>query len=241
MIIEEHVNFNSDGLKLEGVLSYDENTLSPPLVLLCPPHPHLGGDMENNVITELGKVLAENGFAALRFNYRGVGNSESKLNNIAEIYEYWEEILNNDDCSDAIVDATSAINYLESTVGTKKMFIVGYSFGAIVAMMLSVKNANIRAFASISTPFGRFDTAFLSDCKQPKLFICADNDFASSLEEVEKGMLNISEPKILDIMYDCDHFYIDKELEIANKVLKFFNLNLDEQEPLDTNYTNWHE
>ena len=44
MIIEEHVNFNSDGLKLEGVLSYDENTLSPPLVLLCPPHPHLGGD-----------------------------------------------------------------------------------------------------------------------------------------------------------------------------------------------------
>jgi hypothetical protein len=43
-MIEEHVNFNSDGLKLEGVLSYDENTLSPPLVLLCAPHPHLGGD-----------------------------------------------------------------------------------------------------------------------------------------------------------------------------------------------------
>ncbi len=49
MIFEEHVIFNSDGLKLEGILSYDENTLSPPLVLLCPPHPHLGGDMENNV------------------------------------------------------------------------------------------------------------------------------------------------------------------------------------------------
>jgi len=91
--------------------------------------------------------------------------------------------------------------------------------------MLSMKNANIWAFALISTPFGRFDTAFLSDCKKPKLFVCADNDFASSLEEVEKGMLNISEPKKLDIMRDCDHFYIDNELEIANKVLKFFNLN----------------
>jgi alpha/beta superfamily hydrolase len=121
------------------------------------------------------------------------------------------------------VDAASAMNYLESTVGTKNIFITGYSFGAIVAMMLSVTNANIGAFASISTPFGRFDTTFLSDWKKPKLFICADNDFASSLEEVEKGMLNVSEPKILDIINDCDHFYIDKELEIANKVLKFFN------------------
>ncbi len=224
-MIEEHVNFSSGGLKLEGVLSYDENVLDPPMMLLCPPHPHLGGDMENNVITELGKVLAENGFVTLRFNYRGVGGSESKQNDIAEVYEYWETILNNDDCSDAIVDATAAINYLESTVGTKKIFITGYSFGAIVAMMLSLENTNIRAIASISAPFGRFDTSFLSDCKKPKLFICSDNDFATTLEEVDKGMLYISEPKILDIMNDCDHFYIDKELEIANKVLKFFNLN----------------
>ena len=224
-MIEELVHFTSDGLKLEGVLSYDENVHDPPMILLCPPHPHLGGDMENNVIMELGNVLAENGFATLRFNYRGVGSSESKLGNIAEVYEYWEEILNNDDCSDAIVDATAAINYLESAVGTRKIFITGYSFGAIVAMMLSAENANIRAFASISVPFGRFDTSFLSDCKKPKLFICSDNDFATTLEEVEKGMLSISEPKILDIMKDCDHFYIDKELEIANKILKFFNLN----------------
>jgi alpha/beta superfamily hydrolase len=52
-MIEEHVHFNSDGLKLEGVLSYDENVLNPLIALLCPPHPHLGGDMENNVITAL--------------------------------------------------------------------------------------------------------------------------------------------------------------------------------------------
>ena len=221
-MIEEHVNFNSDGMKLEGVLSYDENAVNPPSMLLCPPHPHLSGDMENNVITALGNVLAERGFATLRFNYRGVGGSESRLDNIAEVYEYWEEILNNDDCSDAVVDATSAINYLESTVGTNRLFITGYSFGAIVAMMLSVKHANINAFAVISTPFGRFDTSFLSDCKKSKLFICADNDFASSIEEVNKGMLNISEPKILDVINNCDHFYIDKERNVADKVYKFF-------------------
>lgn len=237
-MIEEQVNFNSGGLQLEGVLSYDEHVPDPLTILLCPPHPHLGGDMENNVITALGKVLAENGFAALRFNYRGVGGSESQLADIAEVYEYWETILNNDDCSDAIADATAAVNYLQSTVDTKKMFIAGYSFGAIVAMMLSLENKNIRASASISAPFGRFDTSFLSDCKKPKLFICSDNDFATTLEEVEKGMLSISEPKILDIMNDCDHFYIDKEIEIANKVLKFFKLNTSNKHQIKANGRN---
>ena len=108
------------------------------------------------------------------------------------------------------------------TVGTNRLFITGYSFGAIVAMMLSIKHANIKAFAAISTPFGRFDTSFLSDCRKPKMFISADNDFAASIEEVNKGMLNISEPKILDVINNCDHFYIDKEHNVANKVYEFF-------------------
>ncbi len=41
------------------------------------------------------------------------------------------------------------------------------------------------------------------------MFICADNDFASSIEEVNKGMLNISEPKTLDVVNNCVHFYSD--------------------------------
>ena len=72
---------------------------------------------------------------------------------------------------------------------------------------------------------GRFDTSFLTDCREPKLFICADNDFAASIEEVEKGMLNASEPKILDVIESCDHFYIDKEHNVANKVYEFFTSN----------------
>ncbi len=224
-MIEEYVNFNSDGKKLEGIMSYDEDADDPPALLLCPPHPHLGGDMENNVITTLGKVLAEKGFVTLRFNYRGVGKSESEFDNIADKYSYWENVLNNDDYTDALADATSALGYLESAIDTNRSFIAGYSFGAVVAMMLSVKNVNIRAFVLISTPFGRFDPTLLVGCIKPKLIICADNDFASSIEAVEKGMLNIPDPKELEIFENCDHFYIDKEHIIANKVHEFFIYN----------------
>ncbi len=221
-MIEEYVNFNSDGRKLEGIMSYDEDADDPPALLLCPPHPHLGGDMENNVITTLGNVLAEKGFVTLRFNYRGVGKSESEFDNIADKYNYWENVLNNDDYADALADATSALGYLESAIDTNRSFVVGYSFGAIVGMMLSIRSANVKAFASISTPFSRFDLSFLSGCNKPKLYICADNDFASSIEDVKKGMLNIPDPKGLEIFENCDHFYIDKERIIADKVHEFF-------------------
>jgi alpha/beta superfamily hydrolase len=221
-MIEEYVNFNSDGRKLEGIMSYDEDADDSPALLLCPPHPHLGGDMENNVITTLGNVLAEKGFVTLRFNYRGVGKSESEFDNIADKYNYWENVLNNDDYADALADATSALGYLESAIDANRSFVVGYSFGAIVGMMLSIRSANVKAFASISTPFSRFDLSFLSGCNKPKLYICADNDFASSIEDVKKGMLNIPDPKGLEIFENCDHFYIDKERIIADKVHEFF-------------------
>lgn len=222
-MIEEYINFESDGKMLEGVLCYDEDAVNPSMVLLCPPHPHLGGDMDNNVITALGKTLAEKGFAALRFNYRGVGNSGSEYDNVAEKYKYWDGILNNDDYSDALIDAMSALRYLGPSIGADDVFITGYSFGAIVSMMLSLKNESIKAFASISTPFSRFDLKALSDCHIPKLFICADNDFASSIEDVHKGMADISAPKRLEIFKNCDHFYIDNEQTIANMVFEFFS------------------
>jgi uncharacterized protein len=224
-MIEEHINFSSDGRKLEGIMSYDEDAVNPPLLLLCPPHPHLGGDMENNVITTLGNVLAEKGFVTLRFNYRGVGKSESKYDNIADKYNYWEDVLNNDNYTDALVDATAAFGYLESSIDSDRIFIAGYSFGAVIAMMLSLNNTRIKAFALISTPFGRFNPTLLSDCIKPKLIVCADNDFASSIEDVKDGMSNISDPKKLEIFENCDHFYIDKEHIIANKMHDFFICN----------------
>ena len=46
-----------------------------------------------------------------------------------------------------------------------------------------------------------------------------------SIKEVEKGMLNVLEPEILDVIESCDHFYIDREIKIANRVFDFFNHN----------------
>ncbi|GJQ57576.1 MAG: hypothetical protein D8M57_18645 [Candidatus Scalindua sp. AMX11] len=222
-VIEERVYFKSNGMKIEGIMSYDEEAINPSALILCPPHPHLGGDMENNVITTLANVFAERECVSLRFNYRGVGMSESRFENVAELYNYWETVLNKDEYDDALVDATAALKFLQSVTGSDVVYAIGYSFGAIVAMMLSVRHTQIKSFTLISLPFGRFKIDLLAECMKPKLIVSADNDFSTTLEEVKKGVLVMAEPKRLVILEECDHFYIDREHDLANRIIEFIS------------------
>src|SRR6202167_6837288 len=44
--------------------------------LLLHPHPQHGGTMNNKVVYTLFRAFSRSGFAALRFNFRGVGKSQ---------------------------------------------------------------------------------------------------------------------------------------------------------------------
>jgi hypothetical protein len=44
--------------------------------VVCHPHPLFGGTMENKVVTTLARSFQQCGMATVRFNFRGVGQSE---------------------------------------------------------------------------------------------------------------------------------------------------------------------
>ncbi|MCF6156472.1 MAG: hypothetical protein E3K36_14810 [Candidatus Brocadia sp.] len=225
-MIEECVHFFSGKLKLEGVLSYNEDMQSSPAILLCAPHPNLGGDMDNNIIASIARISANMGFASLRFNYRGVGNSECHVKDIAQKFQYWDISLNGGDYTDAVADTHAALNFLVSQIGvTHGIFIAGYSFGAVAGMRVGVESKNVRAFASISTPFGRYTLNFLQGCKKNKLFIYSRNDFAATVEDTIRGFEVLSPPKILELIEDSDHFYRGREDCVSQKVCVFFQMS----------------
>ncbi len=164
-MIEESVYLYADTLKLEGILTYDEDALPSSAILLCAPHPNLGGDMDNNVITSIARVSADMGFLSLRFNYRGVGNSESHEKDIVQKFHYWEESLHGRNLMDAVTDTQAALDFLLSQIAVHdRIFVAGYSFGALVGMKMGTESSRVLAFASISTPFGRYNLDFLSHC-----------------------------------------------------------------------------
>ena len=64
----------ADGVVLEG--EYRSATTDPrAVVVLCHPHPQMGGSMRSVVISPLFDALPALGYSCLRFNFRGVERS----------------------------------------------------------------------------------------------------------------------------------------------------------------------
>ena len=76
---QKAVMFQAHGLNFEGVVAEPDDPAGPvPGVLICHPGPLNGGNMDNNVVTAVAFALADEGFVTMRFNFRGVGNSDGE-------------------------------------------------------------------------------------------------------------------------------------------------------------------
>ncbi len=121
----------ADGLRLDGDL-----TMAPAPrggVVVCHPHPLYGGDRFNPVVTHLTRTLAEDGWAALRFDFRGVNDSEGV---------HGEGV-------DERLDVAAAIDTL-SMLTDGPIWLIGYSFGSMV--VLSVTHPRIDGWVAIAPP-----------------------------------------------------------------------------------------
>ena len=115
------VMFETNSLKFEGVVAQpDDLAGSVPGVVICHPGPLNGGNMDNNVVVAVSVALIEEGFTTLRFNFRGVGNSQGEHSK-GEL-EHQE--------------AMGAMDFLGKWPGVdgNKLGLTGYSFGTSIIL-----------------------------------------------------------------------------------------------------------
>lgn len=148
---------------------------SAPIVLVLHPNPQFGGSMNNLVVYTLFTTFADAGFAALRFNYRGVGKSEGQFN--ADGSE--------------LNDAVAALQWLrEQRPQAKECWVAGFSYGAMIALQLLVKDRGFAGFVAIAPPVSKYDFTFLDSCPAPGLFLHGSADSlipeVGTLELVER-------------------------------------------------------
>ena len=137
-------------------------------VVMCHPHPYLGGNMRNPLMTHLARRLAQNGITAVRFNFRGVGFSGGKRT--------WARVAERDDACAAVRHA-ARLPWIDPT----RVFLFGYSFGSAVALAaLDELGDECAGFAGCAHPWGV--RAMLvpgqppCDSVKPKLFFHAVDD-----------------------------------------------------------------
>ncbi|HEY0665140.1 MAG TPA: alpha/beta fold hydrolase [Gallionella sp.] len=100
---------------LEGVAHLPDDEPRA-IAVVAHPLPTMGGTMENKVVTTLAKTFAELGFAALRFNFRGVGASEGEF----------------DSGNGEVEDVRSVVDYALEAFGHLPLILSGFSFGGYV-------------------------------------------------------------------------------------------------------------
>ncbi len=132
----ESVTFQSEGQKISGILHLP-GTKKFPCVIAS--HGLLSSKNSEKYIA-LGERLSREGFSMLRFDFRGIGESEGRI----------EE----DTVSRRIVDLGSAIDFVKSKPGLgNRIGLVGSSLGGFVSLIKAAMDKEIRAIVVWATPF----------------------------------------------------------------------------------------
>ena len=100
---------------LEVALNVPEGSVRG-IALIAHPHPLQGGTLDNKVVQTLAKTFAALGYAAARFNFRGVGKSEGQF----------------DDGIGETDDALAALAAAKLEFGELPVVLAGFSFGSYV-------------------------------------------------------------------------------------------------------------
>ena len=200
----EPVTFPSGDLTIEGL--FQRPAAAPhPAVVVCHPHPLFGGDMHNSVVVAVCRALLEVNIAALRFNFRGVGGSLGRFG----------------DGVGERADAIAALAYLRRSEGVDpaKVGIVGYSFGAAVALMAA--DEQVAALAAISLPnVGHVMPPAAIRC--PTFLITGDADDVARPAHVGSLAEALGSECRVEVVPGADHFWWDHEDRLAQAVARFF-------------------
>ena len=145
------MNAQTQRLKIAGPAGDIEAALDVPaaaprgLAVVCHPHPQHGGTMDNKVVQTLARAFVQLGYAALRFNFRGVGASAGS----------WAQGPGEIDDALAVVDRQRAPG--------QPLVLAGFSFGAYVASHVAARLAEAGTPAErlvlVGPAASRFDMA----------------------------------------------------------------------------------
>ena len=207
------VRFKAKGLNFEGIVATpDDVGGSIPGVVICHPHPLFGGNMDNNVVIALSFTLVEQGFATIRFNFRGVGNSEGEHSKGENEYQ---EVL-------GAFELMKAWNGVDG----RKLGLVGYSFGTGVILGSKDIQKKAKSIALVSPNIRALSDTPLKKAKTPTMIITGSRDKLVEAENLQENLDAFANAPRFEVVNGADHFWGGMERQVAGPVAEFFAENL---------------
>ena len=193
---------SDDGLELEAVADDAEDPTAA--VVLCHPHPKMGGTMNAPLLLALRDAFVGRGWSVLRFNFRGIGSSEG------------ESSLGLDE----VQDAAGAVAVARERWHGVPVALAGWSFGAAVAVRLAARDDSIAACVGIAPAVqpkedvtAGLPSASETEIDVPLLLVCAANDEVASCPDCVAWAENAHADHVT--ISGANHFFWSKYERLA--------------------------
>ena len=169
--------------------------------LICHPHPLFGGTMHNKVVHMIEKAYREMGLHTIRFNFRGVGETEGEFDegigeseDLISIYQWAQEIFPDHD-----------------------FWLAGFSFGTYAALR-ACETIKPSQLLTIAPPVERYDytDSPIPDC--PWLVIQGEVDDVVTPKAVYDFVDN-TDPSPQLISFKAGHFFHRRLTDLKGAII----------------------
>jgi alpha/beta superfamily hydrolase len=188
--------------KLEAALRTADSPRAA--VVLAHPHPLYGGTLHNPVIFHADRELNRVGLTTLRFNFRGVGESEGE----------------HDDARGEVDDVGAAVAWLRASVPGKPLLLVGYSFGSRCVVSYADKDPTIAGVVAIGFPIRIWAFHDIETLGRPFAAVQGTRDEFGPIHEVEAVLARMSPPGVLYKIEGAPHLFPGRAPEAAAQVVR---------------------
>ena len=194
---------------LEVLTTTPKKVVAKGIGIICHPHPLHDGAMTNKVVHTISKAFDLKGLKTVRFNFRGVGQSEG---------EFADGLGETD-------DLIAVLHWVKRTCPDLPIWLGGFSFGALVAAR-GAKKIPIQQLLTVAPAVTRCEYQTLDIVHCPWLVIQGEEDEVIAAESVYQWFEEINnqpgtEATLVKVP-EASHFFHGKLIELRQLILDNF-------------------
>jgi alpha/beta superfamily hydrolase len=175
------------------------------VAVICHPHPLHGGALSNKVVHQLAKTFVELGAVGIRFNFRGVEQSEGHY----------------DEGRGEVEDLIAMVEWATDRWPGLPLWLGGFSFGGFIA----VKGAHAVDpdwLVTVAPAVNYFPEVELPFVDVPWLLVHGEADDVVPFEHVEEWLVTLDRQPKLAVLPDVGHFFHGRLNDLKQVIISAF-------------------
>jgi len=187
---------------LEAVINKPVDGVSRKAVgVVCHPHPLYDGSLNNKVTYTIARTLNQLGMPAVRFNFRGVGESQG---------EYA-------DGNGEVEDLLAVLKFVKQLYPQHEIWLAGFSFGAYISLR-AISDFHVDRLITVAPPVNFFNFSGIKSPSCPWLIVQGKDDEVVPFNDVKEWVEELYPTPEFVALDNVGHFFHRRLNELRSTI-----------------------